>query len=66
MIPAGEPTEHAFTNLLELLEDDDIIIDGGNSHFTDSKRRAEMAEKQGIHFVDAGVWADWASTTATA
>lgn len=55
MIPAGDATEHAFTNLLELLEDDDIIVDGGNSHFTDSKRRAELAEKQGIHFVDAGV-----------
>jgi 6-phosphogluconate dehydrogenase len=55
MIPAGDPTEHAFSSLLELLEDDDTIVDGGNSHFTDSKRRAELAEKQGIHFVDAGV-----------
>src|SRR5450756_161341 len=45
MIPAGEATEHAFTELLGLLEDDDIIVDGGNSHFTDSKRRAEEAEK---------------------
>ncbi|MGD0166473.1 MAG: phosphogluconate dehydrogenase (NAD(+)-dependent, decarboxylating) [Gaiellaceae bacterium] len=55
MIPAGDPTEHAFQELLKLLEDDDIIVDGGNSHFTDSKRRAELAEKQGIHFIDAGV-----------
>jgi len=55
MIPAGEATEHAFHSLLELLEDDDIIVDGGNSHFTDSKRRAKEAEKEGIHFVDAGV-----------
>jgi len=55
MIPAGDPTEHAFHNLLELLEDDDIIVDGGNSHFTDSKRRGELAEKQSIHFIDAGV-----------
>jgi 6-phosphogluconate dehydrogenase len=55
MIPAGEATEHAFTELLELLEEGDIIIDGGNSHFTDSKRRAELAEKAGINFVDAGV-----------
>jgi 6-phosphogluconate dehydrogenase len=55
MIPAGEPTEHAFHNLLELLEDDDVIVDGGNSHFTDSKRRAEEAEKEGVRFVDAGV-----------
>jgi 6-phosphogluconate dehydrogenase len=55
MIPAGDATEHAFHNLLELLEDDDIIVDGGNSHFTDSKRRGELAEKQSIHFIDAGV-----------
>jgi 6-phosphogluconate dehydrogenase len=55
MIPAGEPTEQAFTSLLELLDEDDVVVDGGNSHFTDSKRRAELAEKQGIHFVDAGV-----------
>src|SRR5450756_739177 len=55
MIPAGDPTEQAFQELLGLLEKDDIIVDGGNSHFTDSKRRAELAEKQGIHFVDAGV-----------
>ena len=55
MIPAGDPTEQSFLQLLGLLESDDIIVDGGNSHFTDSKRRAELAEKQGIHFVDAGV-----------
>jgi len=55
MIPAGDPTEQAFQELLGLLEKDDIIVDGGNSHFTDSKRRGELAEKQGIHFVDAGV-----------
>jgi 6-phosphogluconate dehydrogenase len=55
MIPAGDATEHAFTELLGLLEEGDIIVDGGNSHFTDSKRRAEMAEKAGINFVDAGV-----------
>ena len=55
MIPAGDPTEQSFLQLLGLLESDDIIVDGGNSHFTDSKRRGELAEKQGIHFVDAGV-----------
>jgi 6-phosphogluconate dehydrogenase len=55
MIPAGDPTERSFQELLGLLEKDDIIVDGGNSHFTDSKRRGELAEKQSIHFVDAGV-----------
>ena len=55
MIPAGEATEHAFTELLGLLEEGDIIVDGGNSHYTDSKRRAALAEEAGINFVDAGV-----------
>ncbi len=55
MIPAGDPTEQAFQELLGLLEPGDIIVDGGNSHFTDSKRRAGLAEAPGIHFVDAGV-----------
>jgi 6-phosphogluconate dehydrogenase len=55
MIPAGDATEHAFSELLELLEEGDLIVDGGNSHYTDSKRRAELAEKSGIDFVDAGV-----------
>jgi 6-phosphogluconate dehydrogenase len=55
MIPAGDPTEQAFQELLGMLEKGDIIVDGGNSHFTDSKRRAKLAEQQDIHFVDAGV-----------
>ena len=55
MIPAGEPTEMAFETLLPLLEDGDILIDGGNSNFRDSIRRAEEAEKKGVRFLDAGV-----------
>jgi len=55
MIPAGDPTEHAFQNLLPLLEDGDIIVDGGNSYFRDSVRRAAKAKEKGVYFVDAGV-----------
>ena len=55
MIPAGDPTEHAFQTLLNLLEDGDIIVDGGNSNFRDSQRRAEEAKKKMIGFLDAGV-----------
>jgi 6-phosphogluconate dehydrogenase len=55
MIPAGESTERAFQSLLELLEDGDLIVDGGNSHYTDSKRRAQEAAAHGLGFVDAGV-----------
>jgi 6-phosphogluconate dehydrogenase len=55
MIPAGDPTEHAFQTLLPLLEDGDTVIDGGNSNFRDSQRRAAEASAKGVFFLDAGV-----------
>jgi 6-phosphogluconate dehydrogenase len=55
MIPAGDPTENAFQTLLGLLEDGDVIVDGGNSNFRDSQRRAEEAKKKSVSFLDAGV-----------
>ena len=55
MIPAGEPTEMVFRTLLPLLEDGDILVDGGNSHFRDSLRHAEEAKAKGVQFVDVGV-----------
>jgi 6-phosphogluconate dehydrogenase len=55
MIPAGSPTENAFQTLLGLLEDGDVIVDGGNSNFRDSQRRATEAAKKGVFFLDAGV-----------
>jgi 6-phosphogluconate dehydrogenase len=55
MIPAGKITEDAFQELLELGDEGDAIVDGGNSNFRDSQRRYREAEARGIHFVDAGV-----------
>jgi 6-phosphogluconate dehydrogenase len=55
MIPAGDPTENAFQTLVGLLEDGDIVVDGGNSNFRDSQRRAGAAKTRGIAFLDAGV-----------
>jgi 6-phosphogluconate dehydrogenase len=55
MIPAGDPTEKAFHTLLPLLEDGDTLVDGGNSNFRDSMRRAEEAKAKGVVFLDAGV-----------
>jgi 6-phosphogluconate dehydrogenase len=55
MIPAGPATEGAFQELLGLLETNDVIVDGGNSNFRDSQRRAKEAAERGIRFVDAGV-----------
>jgi 6-phosphogluconate dehydrogenase len=55
MIPAGKITEDAFQALLELADEGDTIVDGGNSNFRDSQRRYGEARKRGLHFVDAGV-----------
>jgi 6-phosphogluconate dehydrogenase len=55
MIPAGDPTEQTVNELLGLLEPGDIVIDGGNSNFRDSQRRAALARERGIGYVDAGV-----------
>jgi 6-phosphogluconate dehydrogenase len=55
MIPAGAPTEDSVTQLLDLLDRGDVIVDGGNSNFRDSQRRAAMAGERGIEFIDAGV-----------
>src|SRR6188472_1629572 len=55
MIPAGDPTEEAVHELLGLLDKGDVIVDGGNSNFRDSQRRAGLAAEKGIGYVDAGV-----------
>jgi 6-phosphogluconate dehydrogenase len=55
MVPAGDATEETVERLLELLDEGDVIVDGGNSNFRDSQRRSALAAKQGIRFVDAGV-----------
>ncbi len=55
MVPAGEPTEQLVQQALPLLNEVDILVDGANSNWQDSLRRAKKAAKQGVHYVDAGV-----------
>ncbi len=55
MIPAGKITEDTFQQLLTIADAGDAIVDGGNSNFRDSQRRAAEATAKGLHFVDAGV-----------
>jgi 6-phosphogluconate dehydrogenase len=55
MIPAGDPTEQAVQELLGLLDGGDVIVDGGNSNFRDSKRRAGLAAEKNVGYIDAGV-----------
>ncbi len=54
MVPAGPPTESNITALSELLQAGDVLIDGGNSNFRDSVRRAEGLAANGIQFLDCG------------
>jgi 6-phosphogluconate dehydrogenase len=54
MVPSGEPVDLTIEQLLPSLLENDIIIDGGNSHYKDSIRRAQKLKQLGIHFVDAG------------
>jgi 6-phosphogluconate dehydrogenase len=54
MVPSGPPTQQTIEKLIELLDEGDMIIDGGNSKWTDSKRDAEAAAAHGIDFVDVG------------
>ena len=54
MLPAGAATEAEVTELGEMLQRGDIIIDGGNSMFKDDVRRAKTLQAKGIHYVDVG------------
>jgi 6-phosphogluconate dehydrogenase len=55
MVPAGDPTEQVVSQLGGVLEGGDIVVDGGNSLFRDSVRRAAELSRRDIRFVDAGV-----------
>ena len=54
MVPAGDPTESTVRALADTLAPGDTVIDGGNSNYRDSMRRAEFLATKGIRFVDAG------------
>lgn len=54
MVPSGKPVDENLDALLSLLQKNDIIIDGGNSFWRESQKRAEKAAAKGIHFLDCG------------
>ncbi|AEM78524.1 MULTISPECIES: phosphogluconate dehydrogenase (NAD(+)-dependent, decarboxylating) [Thermoanaerobacter] len=54
MVPAGDPVDEMIEKLVPLLEEHDIIIDGGNSYYKDTLRRYEMLKEKEIDFVDVG------------
>jgi len=55
MVPAGGPTHEVVTELGGLLSEGDLVVDGGNSRWTDDQANSAMLEEKGIGFVDCGV-----------
>jgi 6-phosphogluconate dehydrogenase len=55
LVPAGNPVDDVINNLLPLIENDDIIIDGGNSHYVDTLKRIDFLREKGIHFMGIGI-----------
>ncbi len=54
MVPAGDPTEKTVMTLTEKLAAGDVIIDGGNSNYKETMRRAEAVSTRGLHYMDVG------------
>ena len=55
MIKAGDPVDQVIQSLLPILDEGDVIIDGGNSNFTDTERRIKQVEAKGILYIGMGV-----------
>ncbi len=55
MVPAGAPTHETIEALGELMSEGDLVVDGGNSRWTDDKLHADLLAEKGIGFVDCGV-----------
>ncbi|MEO6958236.1 MAG: phosphogluconate dehydrogenase (NAD(+)-dependent, decarboxylating) [Antricoccus sp.] len=55
MVPSGDPTRETIRSLRELLDKGDLIVDGGNSKYTDDQANAAYLDEKGVSFVDCGV-----------
>ena len=55
LVPAGEPVDEVISDILPVLDDGDLIIDGGNSHFSDTDVRADKLADQDIRFFGVGI-----------
>jgi 6-phosphogluconate dehydrogenase len=60
MVPSGKATEDTLSQIAQIVQKDDVVIDGGNSNYKDSMRRAVSFSQRGVHFLDigtsGGVW----------
>jgi len=55
MVPAGDPTAETVEALGKLLDEGDVVVDGGNSRYTDDQRHSDHLAERGVGFVDCGV-----------
>jgi 6-phosphogluconate dehydrogenase len=55
MVPSGQITKETFDELVEAVEAEDVIVDGGNSNWQQSQERYAVAKEKSVHFVDVGV-----------
>ncbi|NUR87522.1 MAG: NADP-dependent phosphogluconate dehydrogenase [Nonomuraea sp.] len=55
MVKAGAPTDAVIEELAQYMEPGDMIVDGGNAHFADTRRREAALRERGIHFVGTGI-----------
>ena len=55
MVMAGDPTDATIDSLIPLLEEGDIVVDGGNAHYEDTRRREAALREHSLHFVGAGI-----------
>ena len=55
MVKAGDGTDAVIDELVPLLDEGDIVVDGGNAHFEDTRRREATLRDKGIHFVGTGI-----------
>lgn len=54
MVPSGKPTEDSILALADVMSGGDIVIDGGNSNYKETMRRADLLKARGIHMIDVG------------
>jgi 6-phosphogluconate dehydrogenase len=55
LVPAGAPVDAVIDDLLPNLEEGDLVIDGGNSHFSETDRRSDRLASNGVHFIGMGI-----------